>query len=441
MVRESRIITVIQKYCSVSFLLPVVAMGMIALSCAEVWARAGGGGGYGGGGGFSGGGGSGGGGGLFYVLIWLCLRNPLIGIPLLLIVVAFFVFGGRKAKSHHVTRTIRRGRQKQAERRFTAGQEAILAHDPAFDMPHLQERVAKAFGKIQIAWSEQKLNSVRAFISDGIHERFSLQIGMQQAEGFRNIMENVRVRQCEPVAIYSTEQFDTIHFRIHASADDHKVSLESGGKIPGSGNSGAFTEFWSFHRRPGAKSLSSDGTIEGNCPRCGAPLEVVDVARCESCGAQVNSGEFDWVLAEITQEQEWQVPGAETRLPGIAELRQRDPGFNIQHIEDRVSVMFYRLRAAEFYRDQKYIAPVITPEFRTSIEKSLQESRYYHDPVVGMVELINAATDLARGRDTLRVKLRWSGTLKQRSGEREQILRDQAIYTQVQPFQHDQTRI
>lgn len=421
-----------------------------SLLAAECFARAGGGGNYGGGssggggfgggggfsggggGGFSGGGGSGGGGGdLIYFIFWFCMNYPLIGIPLVLGVGYLIFFGAEEAKKSHVTRTIRRGRQKQSDRLRSEAISKIQSHDRAFSIESFFGRVKTAFTKIQDAWSQQDLTPVRPFISDGIHERFSLQIGMQKTEGIRNAMENVVVHQLEAVAIFSTSSFDTIHMRIEASAIDYDVQLENGKRV-GEKSSSRFVEYWSFHRRPGAKSLQGLGSIEGNCPRCGAVLEIVDRAECQSCGAHVNSGEYDWVLAEITQEQEWNVPGVAEQIPGLAELQQRDPTFSIQHIEDRTSVMFWRLQSAEFYDDLQYAKPVVTPDYLENYAKSLRHSEYWKDPAVGKVEII----DLQPGRDEqpdhLRVKVRWSARRveKSKSG-RLKTLRTQAIYTHV----------
>ena len=411
------------------FLLPEVA-----------WARAGGGGSFGGGGGGGGGGGfgggSGGGGGgggdLIYLLIWLCMRYPLIGVPVVLGIFAFMIFGGVQANSAHVTHTIRRGRQRQADRLKSEAVAAIRSRDPEFDMTAFCGRARQAFLKIQSAWSDQDLSSVRPFISDGIHERFSLQIEMQKAEGIRNEMESVHVDAVDPVAVYTSQNFDTIHLRIEARATDYKVQLDSGKKIRGSDISGPFTEYWSFSRRPGVKSLATAGAIEGNCPRCGASLKVVDRAECESCGATVNSGEYDWVLTEITQEQEWQVPGEEQNIPGISELQARDPEFNMQHIEDRVSVMFWRLRAAEFSKDTELLRPVALPSaLERLLGEMLEKDNYWKDPAVGKVELLSVNPGPAGEFDRLKVKVRWSGILVDRAGGRERILRAKTIYSHV----------
>ena len=51
-------------------------------------------------------------------------------------------------------------------------------------------------------------------------------------------------------------------------------------------------------------------------------------------------GEHDWVLGEITQLEEWHPSDAD--IPGLDDLRQRDPGAAQEAIEDRASYVFWK---------------------------------------------------------------------------------------------------
>ena len=400
------------------------------------WARAGGGGSFGGGGGSgggSGGGGSGGGGDGGAFLIWLCIEHPVIGIPLVIVIVVVAFYGGNSAREGHVSRTIRRevGRQKQNAKEDALGR--LQSRDPEFTADHFLQRVSSGFVKIQDAWSRQDLSPARAFISDGISERFSLQIEMQQAEGYRNLMEDVSVLGSEIVAVYADEHFDTIHVRISATAVDYNVAVDSERRVSGSKSSESFTEYWSFHRRHGAKTVARPGSIEGNCPSCAAPLKIVDRAKCENCGSTVNSGEHDWVLAEITQAQEWRLPAAERPAPGLRELKQADPAFSVQHVEDRTSVMFYRLKAASFFNNIGQATPILSEKSDgiPALER-LPAEEFWKDPAVGKVEVLDVQAGGEGEMDRVRVMVRWSGTrLKGKPGQRSRVVRPQAIYTHV----------
>ena len=60
-----------------------------------------------------------------------------------------------------------------------------------------------------------------------------------------------------------------------------------------------YTEYWTLIR---AQSASGAPRADSSCPQCGAPLVVSMGGTCEHCGAHVSSGEFDWVLSRVEQD-------------------------------------------------------------------------------------------------------------------------------------------
>lgn len=406
----------------------IVMLPMVA------WARAGGGGGFGGGG--SGGGGGGGGDGigfLFYLLLRLCIHYPVVGIPLTILILVGLFWGGKQTKEGYQSHVIHREARKQRDHTRQLALFDLQNKDHQFDEEDFLKRVSQGFLKIQKAWSDQDMSPARAFISDGIHERFSLQIEMQKAEDFRNLMEDVEVVEAETVAIYSDRMFDTIHVSIHARAVDYDLSLKTDRKIRGTGAPEEFVEVWSFHRRSGAQTLTRQGSVEGNCPNCAAPLEIQDRAECQSCGSVVNSGEHDWVLAEITQVSEWSLPDPTHKVEGLEALQKVDPALSVQHLEDRTSVMFYRLNAAHFFEDKGYAEPILSSQIDGIPQMAaLEEHQFWKDPAVGKVETLNVQTSPDNKSDEIRVLVRWSGKLCE--GEPDghyRTVKPQAIYSHV----------
>jgi hypothetical protein len=187
-------------------------------------ARAGGGEGYNGGGGGGGGGGHGGGGGggsgLIFDLIWLCVSHPVIGIPLLIIIaVAYFYFQKNNPAGNSPP-------SPTPMRRPGADPVAVIrTHDPNFDPGAFSNRVGAGFLKLQSAWCNQNLQEVRPFISDGIHERFSLQFAEQKAEGYHDRMDGCGIDQIIIVDANSDDIYDELSVRIVAHAADYKVSM------------------------------------------------------------------------------------------------------------------------------------------------------------------------------------------------------------------------
>ena len=397
--------------------LPLLLVAVWFLLPETADARAGGGGGFsGGGGGFGGGGFSGGGGGFGGGGGYRGGRGGRGGggnaPPVLVFLVVAFFIGIRllnayaEAQQRKNARLIRSARRKQTTDYQRTQIDRMRQLDPEFRVGPFLDRVRTAFLKIQEAWSAQDLASVRAFISDGVYQRFDLQIGMMRAEGERNVMKNLEVRAARLSAATATDRFHTLHVRVEAYAIDYREKLDTGREVPGTRRGETFVEYWTFHRRPGAQTGAA-GTIEGRCPNCAAPLHVVDLARCDACGSWVNSGEHDWVLTEITQESEWKVPPEHAgSQPALIE---GDPAFAPATAEDVASVMFWRLRAAEFYRDAAYATPVVRPGSKEAADLTarIRRKQRYLEPAVGDVDLIAAET--VDGWDRLLVKVRWSG--------------------------------
>jgi len=428
--------------------IPLILFLILCFSAAELYARAGGGGGFGGGGGggFGGGGGSfgggsgggGGGGEIIFWLIMLAFQHPVIGIPALIIVGVCFTVGSLQSKrgvqTYHQSRSIYKHNKRISYQTEQQNIEKLQKQDPDFNKELFFERVKTGFIKLQDAWCAQDLTKVRSFISDGISERFQLQFMEQKERGIRDNMENIQIIS---VAITQTEfdkVFNTLTLRITASAVDYMVDLKTGKHKSGSRASEQFTEYWSFIRRPGVHTISGKGLLEGHCPNCGVLLDINESAKCESCGSLIKSGEYDWVLSEITQACEW-VPQAKNSLPGIDKIRETDPGFSPQQLEDRASVMFWRNMTA--YRKGK-IAPIkkmATDKFCDSLQEHLkldsEGNRVYPiQPAVGSVETLGI--EVTEPMDRALVKIRWSSKRESMSQDgHKRILTDSNISTHI----------
>lgn len=393
-----------------------------------LFARAGGGGSYGGGGSSSGGGGSYGGysgssgysssGGSAGGIIFPCITISIILTPL---IIFYFVF--RKIPNVY----LKKAKYYQEKYYLKKAIDNIISKDQYFSIRNFNERIKKAFIEIQHAWCQQDLTSIRPFISDGIEERFSLQIEMQKTEGWKNIMEKIRILKVEILEVNSNRNFDVIHVAISAKAKDYKVDIKSGKMIKGSLLKDSFTEIWSFLRKPGVKTLEYTGLIEGMCPNCSAPLNITDAGQCKSCRAYIRCGDYDWILSEITQKVEWEAKNIYEEIPGMNELIQKDKNFSIQNIEDRVSVIFYRFQISMFYGEIKYLKKMSFPKNLSSIEKNnlIKKNNYnyyFRFPAIGKVETLWVETTGDDNFDKVHVLIKWSGAYSKINNDTNKII-------------------
>src|SRR5207248_10068496 len=105
----------------------------------------------------------------------------------------------------------------------------------------------------------------------------------------------------------TARDFATGTVRIDASAADYEVDDTTSNKvIYGSHQNQTFTEYWTFIRSGSARTKAGEGPEVTQCPNCGAPLSINESGVCSYCKATVTSGQFGWVLDNITQASEWQ---------------------------------------------------------------------------------------------------------------------------------------
>ena len=178
-----------------------------------------------------------------------------------------------------------------------------------------------------------------------------------------------------------------------ASAIDFRVSLETGKYISGSRFPEGFTECWSFVRRRGVRTDNQKlGLIEGCCPNCGDSIKLNQLENCASCDALLRSGEYDWVLSEITQGCVWRRRNQQQLELADRYRELHDPGFNIQHVEDRASVIFWRKAMADRLGNTRPLLEIgnfgALSEFEAEFKRSRRsERRYFGNCSVGSVDL------------------------------------------------------
>jgi len=229
----------------------------------------------------------------------------------------------------------------------------FLERNPGFAPVSLLNKASTAFVTIQQAWSKQDMASARRWISDGIWQRFNTQFAMMRLLGQQNLVANVRVRKTFIAGIEEDGSFDIAHVGIYFTADDDFTSE----KYPKLDRRGPLEmlEYWSFVRKAGI--VEKDMYHNNQCPSCGAdlPTDMGEVARCSSCHTLCTLGDYDWVLSEITQADDF--VNTNTRLTKSGSFTQRirsamasDVDFSIQSIEDKASNAYMQIVGAQVTR-------------------------------------------------------------------------------------------
>jgi predicted lipid-binding transport protein (Tim44 family) len=324
----------------------------LVLLAQDLWARAGGaGGGHVGGGGHGGGyGGGSGGGDIFYLVYFLLRSGPIGWLVLLGIAVAAYFFYQRyqSQQDESAADDFMQSQAPPSAQQTPAGEPGLLKDE---NPEEFSQKVAKAFLTIQDAWSQKRVDIMRRFITDGVYQRFNAQFTMMNLLGQVNELSEVRIDGIRGVKSFREGGYDCVDVRIHGSAID-QFTCAKFPNLDSPGGRESFTEYWSFIRRHDYKK-GSDIFHSDLCPQCSAPLtdKLIESAQCPYCGTYLNSGEYDWVLAEITQENDYgrlissqlMVPPGGTPAEKIVEVF---PDYSQHVLEDRASNAFMQMLVA-----------------------------------------------------------------------------------------------
>ncbi len=227
-----------------------------------------------------------------------------------------------------------------------AGSQAYVAPStPAASFPEglTPQKVENSFRTIQDAWQNKNLKDARKWISDGVYQRYTAQFAMMNKLSQVNKLSNIQVRGLRLAKVNSDGKYQTADVAISFRMDDRFIS----DKYPQFNESfvgDEATEYWTFIRR-GDVQADKDLYNTTNCPNCGAPFETEmgEISRCSGCGTLTNSGAYDWVLSEITQEDDYSPNNSMVKDQQLAALTQHDSLFAVQRVEDVASNVFMQI--------------------------------------------------------------------------------------------------
>ena len=287
--------------------------------------------------------------------------------------------------------------------------EAFMRRNPGFTADSLLAKANTAFLAIQQAWTKQDLAPVRRWISDGVWQRFNVQIAMMRLLGQSNVVDHIEIRQVYIDAVEEDGDFDIVHVGIHFSAEDDFVSS----KFPQLDRRGSLEliEFWTFVRKAGV--AERDLYHSNRCPSCGAelPADMGEVARCPSCRTVSSLGEYDWVLSEITQADDYANQSGKLAKAGSLTQRIRaalgqDGDFSVQWIEDKASNAYLQIMAAQATRRPEGMRRFVGDELFARLSQEIAEQEPF---VFNRLYLNNVtAIDFYRGegKDNLVVAIK-----------------------------------
>jgi len=186
---------------------------------------------------------------------------------------------------------------------FPAVRAAFEQNNPDFKWGDFQARARMIFNELQNAWSTLQWEKARPFETDNIFQMHRYWIEAYKAQKLRNALDQCQITAMQPAKIKVDPFYNSITLRIFAQGYDYTVDQNARVVSGSNQHLRKWSEYWTFVRYCKAKPAAARADL--NCPNCGAPLKVNAVGICEFCGGKITSGEFDWVLSKIEQDESY----------------------------------------------------------------------------------------------------------------------------------------
>jgi predicted lipid-binding transport protein (Tim44 family) len=128
----------------------------------------------------------------------------------------------------------------------------IRQYDPYFDEAKFQEWCTDTFFKIQGAWANRDMTTVRTLLTDEMSRIFQGDADALKAQKKINRLENIAVRSVDITEAWQESGSDFITVRVLANLLDYNVDETTGQVVEGSKTDPVkFEEYWTFTRSVG----------------------------------------------------------------------------------------------------------------------------------------------------------------------------------------------
>jgi predicted lipid-binding transport protein (Tim44 family) len=126
---------------------------------------------------------------------------------------------------------------------------AIITNDPSFNEANFKDNVMDIFFKVQAAWMNRDLSSVKSLLTDEMREIFQEDIDSLLSSKKINRLENIAVRSVDITEAWQESGLDYITTLIYANILDYTIDEKSGEVVNGSKTDPTkFEEYWTFTR-------------------------------------------------------------------------------------------------------------------------------------------------------------------------------------------------
>jgi hypothetical protein len=134
------------------------------------------------------------------------------------------------------------------------------------------------------------MSPARAFISDGIMRRFTLQLEPYKAKNQHNVLERLSLDRVDILDITTDEKYIYMKTLVNASCVDTVVDADDGSvsEVHNGGELEHWKEIWIWMRSNTVLTKDTEsGIFADKCPNCGSVLKINAIGKCDYCGTEV----------------------------------------------------------------------------------------------------------------------------------------------------------
>lgn len=327
----------------------------------DVLGRPGGGNSFGGGssgGGMSGG--SGGGDGDIGWLIYLVVRYPEIGIPLVVIFIAYKIYQSRNRPQQNINSSQASSSKVRHQNSVQHAVDMYKLVDENFSQTLFLDFSQHLYYQMHFWRGKSEYHNLKPYLHENVfhHEEKMARAGIEVSElviGAAYISDLQRSDKLDSITV----RFEASYTETHAGHASRFQTVDQ----------------WIFVRQPGVKSKGPDEMTGLHCPNCGSHLELTPTGACHNCGQVVQPGNQHWMLYQARHLQRRVSKGKQfgayeaeqgNRLPTVKDpsLERRGRDFVGQHQIGDFKAYF-----------NDWCSNVVVPMFKTIYEE--WENREY----------------------------------------------------------------
>lgn len=227
--------------------------------------------------------------------------NPVLAIILVIVVIVLVAFGNNRRKKSAGSGS-RQSQPGHVQDNTGVINAAILAVDPNFSSEKFLGWVKEVFITLQQAWMERDWNKVRPFEKEELYKQHEMQLNEYVKLGRINVIERININQAFLQKYKRDGEYEYLTVYLQVRMVDYIKDENTDKVLKGDPNRDCYLQYlYTFMRKFGVQTdpaNSNRSTVA--CPHCGAPTQITSAGQCEYCGFIVTTGEYDWVLADIT---------------------------------------------------------------------------------------------------------------------------------------------